>query len=709
MPKQHERRDAPPLDSSSRNRSGPTHGRVPARAAGLLLVLFVAAGCSHVVSDAATRNALLALPPRPTVRAYVYHNHLILLVPEDGKKTVFRADWKADVLEEGQKVKFRTTRLKLVEEVPKGIEQMRASVREASVVSSEQFRSLLPKVAERLIPGGAPGEGVFIGIGDREFVAYREATGGGQIVPAADAPTDVHIDRRVDLTEFGRILFAVIAESLREKGDPHGLLVVVNAREGKPPTFLVFDLDQNVMAVTLSPGTVDVASEQAASGKSWRMLEAALIEGQLLALVKNPVSFLGRAVNFGLETVRVMLRKRRWPTPEIPPVVTDGPGMDLPAFEAKLDSMMGSRRYRGSIRLIVDGSNFFPLLERRIAEAQQSLHFRVCIWDTDSFGVELADKVRQRSLEIPETRVVIDRVTSLDASMVPPQTPQPEDFKPPRAIQPYLRDGSKVHVRNFLNSLTMGDHSKVYIVDQKYAYVGGMNAGFEYRYEWHDAMAELEGPIVGWFERDFELAWSHASILGDLAYAATYLTQRKAYEGPAEREDYVDIRPIYTKTLNPVILRYLREALGRSRRYAWISNPYIYDDTVIRALIAARRRGVDVRVVMPSQADMDTSDSNNKVKANRLLQNGIRVYAYPGMMHTKAAIVDGWAILGSCNFNKLSLRTNDETDVATSDPTFVGQMQRELFEADFAHAQELTELLPVTGSDRFAEMLAHQQ
>ena len=423
------------------------------------------------------------------------------------------------------------------------------------------------------------------------------------------------------------------------------------------------------MAVTLSPGTADVASEQAASGKSWRMLEAALIEGQLLALVKNPVSFVGRAVNFGLQTVRVMLRKRRWPAPEIPPVVTDGPGMDLPAFEAKLDSMMGSRRYRGSIRLIVDGSNFFPLLERRIAEAQQSLHFRVCIWDTDSFGVELADKVRQRRCEIPDSRVVIDRVTSLDASMVPPQTPQPEDFKPPRAIQPYLRDGSRVHVRNFLNSLTMGDHSKVYIVDRKYAYVGGMNAGFEYRYEWHDAMAELEGPIVGWLERDFELAWSHASILGDLAYAGAYLTQPKAYEGPAEREDYVDIRPIYTKTLNPVILRYLREALGRSRRYAWISNPYIYDDTVIRALIAARRRGVDVRVVMPSQADMDTSDSNNKVKANRLLQNGIRVYAYPGMMHTKAAIVDGWAILGSCNFNKLSLRTNDETDVATSDPS----------------------------------------
>jgi hypothetical protein len=35
-------------------------------------------------------------------------------------------------------------------------------------------------------------------------------------------------------------------------------------------------------------------------------------------------------------------------------------------------------------------------------------------------------------------------------------------------------------------------------------------------------------------------------------------------------------------------------------------------------------------------------------------------------------------------------------------------MKRELFEEDFARARELTEPLPVTGSDRFAELLAHQ-
>ena len=189
---------------------------------------------------------------------------------------------------------------------------------------------------------------------------------------------------------------------------------------------------------------------------------------------------------------------------------------------------------------------------------------------------------------------------------------------------------------------------------------------------------------------------------------AAYLTEGKSFEGPTERRDYVDIRPVYTKTGNPAVLRSLIEALRRARRYAWIENPYIYDDAVIRALVAARARGVDVRVVMPTEADMNSADSNNKVKANLLLARGVRVYAYPGMTHAKAALVDGWALLGSCNFNKLSLRTNDEADIATSDPGFAARFKKELFEADFDRSRELTEPLPVTGSDRFAEWLAHQ-
>jgi hypothetical protein len=36
----------------------------------------------------------------------------------------------------------------------------------------------------------------------------------------------------------------------------------------------------------------------------------------------------------------------------------------------------------------------------------------------------------------------------------------------------------------------------VYLVDRKYVLLGGMNLGREYRYEWHNAMVELEGPLA---------------------------------------------------------------------------------------------------------------------------------------------------------------------------------------------------------------------
>ena len=92
-------------------------------------------------------------------------------------------------------------------------------------------------------------------------------------------------------------------------------------------------------------------------------------------------------------------------------------------------------------------------------------------------------------------------------------------------------------------------------------------------------------------------------------------------------------------------------------------------------------RGVDVRVVLPTAGDSGFMNAANLVAANVFVRNGIRVYAYRGMTHVKAAIYDGWACLGSANFDKLSLQINLETDIATSDPAFVGRLKRRVVRA----------------------------
>jgi cardiolipin synthase len=208
-------------------------------------------------------------------------------------------------------------------------------------------------------------------------------------------------------------------------------------------------------------------------------------------------------------------------------------------------------------------------------------------------------------------------------------------------------------------------------------------------------MVGLTGPIVGRLQRDFDIAWAYAGLGGDLAYLhALGDGERIAVASPGT--SYVELRPLYTRTLDPQVLRSQLAAIRRAERAIWVEQPYVSDDTLVNALVDARGRGVDVRVILPSRGDSRFMNSANLLAARALVKNGVRVYVYPGMTHVKAALYDGWACLGSANFDKLSLRVNRETNVATSDPVFVGRLQQELFETDFARSRELVKA-PSTG------------
>jgi phosphatidylserine/phosphatidylglycerophosphate/cardiolipin synthase-like enzyme len=89
-----------------------------------------------------------------------------------------------------------------------------------------------------------------------------------------------------------------------------------------------------------------------------------------------------------------------------------------------------------------------------------------------------------------------------------------------------------------------------------------------------------------------------------------------------------------------------------------------------------------------------------------MLEHGIRVFVYPGMSHIKAAVYDGWACLGSANWDKLSFRTNKELNIATSHPPYVDALLEKVFQPDFGKSVELTEPFPVRWSDHLMEVVA---
>jgi cardiolipin synthase len=295
-------------------------------------------------------------------------------------------------------------------------------------------------------------------------------------------------------------------------------------------------------------------------------------------------------------------------------------------------------------------------------------------------------------------RVLFDGLGSLTAA-AEQSTTLPDAHHAPRSIKNYLTSNSRVEVRKTSNTWLAGDHVKTMVVDNRLAFLGGMNIGREYRYDWHDLMLEIRGPVVDQINREFELAWGQAGILGDFSYLLNWGLKQLNSDEPG-----YPLRLIYTKPGQNEIYRLQRDAIQRAQRYIYIENAYFTDDTLLRALIVARRRGVDVRVIIPLETDRGLITRNITLAANVMLENGIRVYIYPGFSHAKAAIFDGWASVGSANLDRLSLHINKEINIATSEPAAVATLQQSLFEPDFARSREMTEPFPERWTDHIIEM-----
>jgi cardiolipin synthase len=278
----------------------------------------------------------------------------------------------------------------------------------------------------------------------------------------------------------------------------------------------------------------------------------------------------------------------------------------------------------------------------------------------------------------------------------------PESHTPPPSLSSYLRDGSRVKVRKLTNPWLTFDHTKSIVIDRRVAFVGGMNIGREYRHIWHDMMVQVEGPVVGTLQEGFTRTWDYAGVAGDLALLTSYRDR----ETPSTNRNLYPLRVLKTRIGHSQIYRAQIAAIRRAKKYIYIENPYLSDDVVLHELIMARHRGVDVRVILPRQCNWKTMRRSNVLAANEMLANGIRVYMFPGMSHVKAAVIDGWACLGSANLDKASFRFNREINLATSHPAFVDKLITRLFKADFDRSILLEEARPERPSDRILEMVA---
>jgi len=205
------------------------------------------------------------------------------------------------------------------------------------------------------------------------------AAGAKPPAPSVSAWTNstagVIIDRRYSRHELASASAGFIEKELRTTYTNETAFVLL-WHQGERLRITFLDLGERESLV-LFPPVDDSARGRPKLGGGLKTLISFIIVDNGWAFLKNPVSSTTRTAHQVLQWTATLFDPRlRDKTKAIPPL-TESPVMDLIAWESWLDQHGGPPRELGSIRLLINGGEFYPEFERRLAEAQQCQHPRM--------------------------------------------------------------------------------------------------------------------------------------------------------------------------------------------------------------------------------------------------------------------------------------------------------------------------------------------
>ncbi len=361
------------------------------------------------------------------------------------------------------------------------------------------------------------------------------------------------------------------------------------------------------------------------------------------------------------------------------------------------------------LRLLRNGSAAFPEMLAAIAGAERQILLEMYWFGSDDIGRKFAAALGAAARRGVETSIIYDAVGSMgtsDAMFVELELAGARviEFNP---IAPWKQ-------RFRLSKLTRRDHRKILIVDGRVGFTGGINiADYWLPLEeggggWRDDMVRIDGPAVAGLCDCFALAW--ARLHGPALRPTGFFKQPLVVAGPPRLSGQL-VRVLgqhFSRTqrqISGAYLHYLRRAKSR----IFIANSYfVPDGRILRALSRAARRGVDVRIIVPGQSDVDIVRHASRAVWGRLLRAGVRVFEWDeSVLHAKSAVVDSaWSTTGTFNFDYLSLRVNLEVNISVLDARFASALEasflqdfeqcREVLLADFRYrplGQRLLELI----------------
>lgn len=358
-------------------------------------------------------------------------------------------------------------------------------------------------------------------------------------------------------------------------------------------------------------------------------------------------------------------------------------GASIDTLIPSLAGLTLSTAVGGNAVEILENGRFFDVLIARIGAAQQTVHFETFLWKDGVLGQRMADALAERARAGVKVRVLLDATGSKGVG---------------KATRRQLKDaGCKLvffHEKAFHNIGVMNerDHRKLAVIDGKEAFVGGhcvvdnWLGDAEDGQHYADLSVRLHGPIVHSVQAAFSENWGGQT--GELFVGDDVFPQLQAAGD-------VTIHASYAKPEGsaPAVKILHHTVICLAQKRIWIQNPYfIPEPEAIDAFGEAVKRGVDVRVMMPSTSGSDNPMVQHAGHRNfeKLLKCGVRLFEYPHtLLHQKVMTVDGiWSAIGSSNFDDRSFDTNDEITLGIHSAAIAGQLDA-FFEKYVARCKEI--------------------
>jgi cardiolipin synthase len=358
-----------------------------------------------------------------------------------------------------------------------------------------------------------------------------------------------------------------------------------------------------------------------------------------------------------------------------------------------------------SVQVLLNGDGTYPQLWKDLASAQRTITVQMYYSQPGAVADTMAKYLIEKARQKVRVLLLLDAFGS---------QPLKKDW-----VQRVKASGVEVvwlrPLRWYsLQKAAQRSHVRVVVVDGRIGYTGGFGLADywlgdgHHEDQWRESNVRFEGPTVAALQATFAAGWAEAT--GELLTGDMFFPKTSFAEVGNVKAGLMHSVPSMGSTPAE---RFLALSIAGARKSLYITNSYfVPGESFMQLLLAAQRRGVDVRVITVSKkTDVKTTWYAGRTYYEKLLEGGVKIYEYqPTMMHAKSMVVDGmWSYVGSMNFDNRSLSFNDESLLVALDPA-VGAQMNSIFMDDIKSSQEmkLDEFLKRPLSNKILEWCAQK-